>query len=176
MKLKLDLHVHCNEASGFVPLTTNVVGKLVTVIKAKGLDGIAITDHQGYDPYYGFRVREIVEKEFNNEVLIIPGQETENGYNHEVELYFPNKTMFRFLAHPGELHTEKYIEINNVQGIEYKNKQHFIKKSLVTELADKHNLLLMYDSDAHHFSEIGAYYNELDLEELHSRAIPGGLF
>ena len=43
MKLKLDLHTHCWEATGLVAPTIEIVGQIVAAIKAKGLDGIGIT-------------------------------------------------------------------------------------------------------------------------------------
>ena len=172
MKLKLDLHTHVYEATGFAPLTVDIVGKIVAKIKARGLDGIAITDHQGYDSSYAYRVREMVERDFNGEVLIIPGQELDIKFNHEVELYLPNNLTFRFLAHPGDPFPTEPIIIDNVQGIEIKNREHFIRKQKVMELAEKHDLLLLSNSDAHYLDDIGVYYNEIDLEELYARAKP----
>ncbi|MFC1978998.1 hypothetical protein ACFLVP_03320, partial [Chloroflexota bacterium] len=58
--LKLDLHVHMNEANGFEPLTLAVVERLIEAVLKKGLDGIAVADHEGYDPEYPFNVLEMV--------------------------------------------------------------------------------------------------------------------
>jgi len=46
-----------------------IVARIIAQIKARGLDGIAITRH--WDKEYGFKVKEIVTRSFNNEVLII---------------------------------------------------------------------------------------------------------
>jgi hypothetical protein len=45
-----------------------IVARIIAQIKARGLDGIAITEH--WDKEYGFKVKEIVTRSFNNEVLI----------------------------------------------------------------------------------------------------------
>jgi len=144
------------------------VGKIVAQIKAKGLDGIAITDH--WDKDYGFRVKQIVEESFNNEVLIIPGWEIDVGARQEVELFLPNGATFRFLAHPG--YPMNSYTIENVQGIEIENALHnwHIDKDRVRALAEEHDLLLLKNSDAHSIEWIGRCYNEIDLEELIARA------
>lgn len=137
-------------------------------IKAKGLDGIAITEH--YDKDYGFKVKDIVEEFFNNEVLIIPGWEIDIRQRQEVELFLPNGSTFRYLAHPGFPINSYFVE--NVQGIEIENALHnwHIDKQRVRELAEEHNLLLLSNSDAHSIEWIGRFYNEIDLEDLIARA------
>jgi histidinol phosphatase-like PHP family hydrolase len=167
--MKLDLHTHCYEATGFCPPTLEIVKRIIDQIKAGGLDGIAITEH--WDKNYGFKVKEIVEQFFDNEVLIIPGQEIDiAGRQQDVELYLPNGSIFRFIAHPG-YPTSSYI-IENVQGIEIENGLHnwHIDKERVKALADKYDLLILKNSDAHSVERIGQYYNEISLEELCARA------
>jgi hypothetical protein len=58
--LKLDLHTHCSEATCVYTPTVDVVKKIVSAARAKGLDGIGITEH--YNKAYGFKVREIVDR------------------------------------------------------------------------------------------------------------------
>lgn len=107
-------------------------------------------------------------RSFNNEVLIIPGQEIDIKGRQEVELYLPNGATFRFLAHPG-FPANSYV-IENVQGLEIENDLHAIDKERVRALAEEHDLLLLSNSDAHRIDWIGRYYNEIDLEELIARA------
>ena len=71
-KLKLDLHTHCLEALRTKP-TVDAVRQIVDAVKAKGLDGLAITEHWNKD--YGFRAKEILEEHFPGEIVLIPGQE-----------------------------------------------------------------------------------------------------
>ena len=70
-KLKLDLHTHCLEAVGFSETSIDVVARIIAAIKAKGLDGIAITDHARQR--FARKVKAVVETHFDNTVLIIPG-------------------------------------------------------------------------------------------------------
>jgi len=132
------------------------------------MDGIAITEH--YDKDYGFKVKDIVEESFNNEVLIIPGWEIDIRQRQEVELFLPNGSTFRYLAHPGFPINSYTVE--NVQGIEVENALHnwHIDKQRVRELAEEHNLLLLSNSDAHSIEWIGRFYNEIDFEDLIARA------
>lgn len=105
---------------------------------------------------------------FNNEVLIIPGQEIDLEWRQEVELYLPNGATFRFLAHPG-FPMNSFV-IKNIQGIEIENALHTIDRERVMALAEEHDLLLLSNSDAHRLDWIGRYYTEIDLEELIARA------
>ncbi|MFC1951338.1 PHP domain-containing protein [Chloroflexota bacterium] len=170
MSLKLDLHVHYHEAVGFVPLTNSMVAELIATVKARGLDGLAITDHNGYDTDIAYRVKEIVERDFNEETLIIPGQECDVGSEHVVELFLPNDRIFRFLAHPSYLPVNESI-IDRIQGIEINNGQYGINKTAVREFAEKHNLLLLSNSDAHRLVRIGSFYNDIELDDILKRAV-----
>jgi predicted metal-dependent phosphoesterase TrpH len=171
-KLKLDLHTHCLEATGFLSPTVDIVGEIVARIRERGLDGIAVTEHNSSK--YGYAVKEIVEQHFNNEVLIIPGQEIDFGRREVVELYLPNNSTFRFLAHPGR-YPGLAEDVSDVQGIEIDNALHnwHINKVRVRELAEKHGLLLLRNSDAHNLEDIGTFYNEIELEELYAKAQGG---
>lgn len=169
MKLRLDLHTHCYEATGYRDPPIDVVKRIVEQVKIRRLDGIAITEH--HDKDYAYRVKEMVEQFFNNEVLIIPGQEIDVGWRQqEVELYLPNGSTFRFLAHPG--YPSNGYSVENVQGIEIDNDMHALEidRAKVREVAETNDLLLLSNSDAHYLSSIGRYYNEISLEELYARA------
>ena len=168
----MDLHTHCFETLNphlvTLPLEESA-RQIVTAIKAKGLDGIAITEHWHED--YGFKVKEIVSRLFNDEVLIIPGREINFSIQHVVELYLANNTVFRFVAHPG-FPLDLGEDFARIHGIEINNPYNYIDEEKVKALAEKHNLLLLSNSDAHDLKDIGHYYNEIDLEELYSRARP----
>lgn len=173
MKLKLDLHTHCYEATRYAAPTVDLVREILEAAKSKGLDGIGITEH--WDKEYGFRVKEIVETCFDNQLLIIPGHELDVGDQQIVELFLPNDSVFRFLAHPGYPSEHAHVEEKlNLQGIEIENSMHswHINKEVVRELAEKHDLMLLRNSDAHYLSRIGQAYNEISLEDLYARAKP----
>ena len=175
MKLKLDLHTHCNEATGFEKLSVKVVERLVLSIKAAGLDGIAITDHNGRPHHfeYPFKVKEIVDEYFKDEVLIIPGREFSEPTRHIVELSLPGDLLFRFIAHPGYPISKYWDEdLEGIMGLEIKNGQYPVAEERARELARQHGLLLFSNSDAHRLKDIGKYYNEIDPEDLSKLARP----
>jgi histidinol phosphatase-like PHP family hydrolase len=177
--LKLDLHTHCREATGCPDPTPDIVRRIVAAVKAQGLDGIAITEH--YTDSYAYEVKEIVHRYFNDEILVIPGREIdrvflgiEKGLFHLVELYLPGDITFRFIAHPGHPHIRdlgSYID-GDIHGIELRNPahDHEMDSSMIRELAEKHDLLLLTNSDAHSLADIGTYHNEIDIEVLCTRA------
>lgn len=145
-----------------------IVAKIVAQVKSRNLDGIGITEH--WDKEYAYNVKDIVEKSFNNEIIIIPGQEIDIEERQEVELYLPDGVIFRFLAHPG--FPANSYKIGNIHGIEIGNFNHdwHIDKEKVTKLAEEHDLIKLRNSDAHSISHIGEYYNEIDLSDLSARA------
>ena len=177
--LKLDLHTHCREATASPTPTLEIVRKIVAAVKAKGLDGIAITEH--YTDTYGYKVKEIVDRRLNGEIVIIPGQEldmvflgVDRGMIHVVELFLPGNLIFRFIAHPGHPRVRDlgaHVD-DGIHGIELKNPAHIdeMDEKEIRRLAEKHNLLLLTNSDAHTLSDIGAFHNEISLEELCTRA------
>ena len=177
--MKLDLHTHCREATGCPDPSPDIVRRIVAAVKAQGLDGIAITEH--YTDSYAYEVKEIVHRCFNDEILVIPGREIdrvflgiEKGLFHLVELYLPGDITFRFIAHPGHPHIRdlgSYID-GDIHGIELRNPEHDheMNDSMIRELAEKHDLLLLTNSDAHSLADIGIYHNEIDIEVLCARA------
>ena len=176
MKLKLDLHTHCFEAMT-IPLpqqiTKDSVENIIISVKDKGLDGIAITEHGNLQ--FGLRAKEIAATHFNNEIIIIPGHEIYSHGVQIVELYLTDDVIFRFLPHPIAIDRIDPREVfHRIQGIEVGNHSHdqFINKQKVRDIAQEYNLLLLSNSDAHILEDIGQYYNEIDLDDLFSRARP----
>ncbi len=172
MKLKLDLHTHCGEATSLYTPNLDIVKRIVDTAKKRGLDGLGVTEH--YNKTYGYKVRDLVERELDRELVIIPGQEIDKGPLHIVVLYLPGEITFRFIAHPGYPPVrdfEAYID-ETIHGIEYRNPTHDdeMDLELIKSLADKHNLIMLANSDAHFLSDIGKYYNEIDIDELCARA------
>lgn len=172
-KLKLDLHTHLCEATGYPWLNEDLVKWVVNKVKEKGLDGIGVTEHDF--PSYGFQFKKLAEELFDHEVVIIPGQELSAWPVEIVELYLPGDMVFSFLAHPGFPPTDFSRSLHRVQGIEVGNALHSRDMNVekIRTLAQEHNLLLLTNSDAHGLDDLGSLYNELSLEELYSRAKPG---
>jgi len=165
--MKLDLHTHCCEATNMAPPDARIVREIIAMARARGLDGLAITEHG--DSAYAYRVLEIAERLFDREVLIIPGQEVRRGLWHVVELYLPGGATFRFIAHPvaGSLHS---VEVSDIHGIEVENGNWALDRKRIEEFAREHDLLLLSNSDAHSLNLIGEHYTEVALEELYRRA------
>lgn len=170
--MKLDLHTHCGEATSLYTPTPAVVQDIVNAVKSRNLDGIAITEH--YNRLYGHKVKDMVEQMFNNEILIIPGQEIDKGRLHVVLLYLPGDLTFRFVAHPGYPPVEDLVsELDDtIHGLEINNPMHDdeIDQELVRRIAADRALLLLRNSDAHFLSDIGRYYNDIEIDRLCERA------
>ena len=162
------MHTHLFEATRLPDVGQRMVGRIIDKIKEMGLHGIAITEH--HNPDYGYKVKEIVKRDFENEVLIIPGHEIYQWPVEIVELFLPNQATFRFIAHPG--FPGDFTAVEGVHGIEVENALHnwHIDKRKVRDMAAKHNLLLLANSDAHEIRDIGGCYTEISLKELCDRA------
>ena len=169
MKLKLDLHTHCLEATGMVRPTEDVVRRIVERARARGLDGLAVTEHWNKD--YGFRVREMARELYGDGVLIIPGHEIARGGREIVELFLDERLIFRFIAHPRDRHSFDG-GFEGIHGIEIQNGLHYyeIDRQRVRAAAEEHGLLLLENSDAHELNDIGCYHNEIEWEDLARRA------
>jgi PHP family Zn ribbon phosphoesterase len=170
--MKLDLHTHCQEATQFARPDIKVVERIINSVKEKGLDGIAITDHVNKD--YAYQIKEMVEKSFGNEIIIIPGQEVDRIYHHVIELYLPDNSIFRFIAHPGYPTSYWTNNIDDIHGIEIHNGNYPTKQELARDLADRNGLILLSNSDAHTLSNIGSYFNEIEIGELCAKACGRG--
>ena len=178
MKVKLDLHTHVCEAFNFEPPTLSIAEKLISRIRESGIDGVAITDHHNWK--WGAELKELMDKHFPGEVIIIPGWEIEIRPPHSPfdeyqvsELLLPEGGVFRIYCHPGYYSPNIIIE-DNVHAIEIDNYGHnwHIRKPLVREVADAHGLMTLEVSDAHVLENVGVRYSEVDLAELYRRAMP----
>ena len=176
MKVKLDLHTHVWEAFNFQPPSVEIAGKVVEQIKSRGIDGIAVTDHNNKD--WAFEFKEIVDRRFPGEVIIIPGWEIEvrppqNPFDeYQIsELFLDDGSVFRIYAHPGYYSPNIIIE-EGVHAIEVDNYIHnwHIRKPLVAQIAQAHDLMLVEVSDAHNLENIGLRYTEVEMDELRRRA------
>lgn len=181
--MKIDLHTHCREATACPTPTLEIVERIVAAVKRKGLDGIAVTEH--YTNYYGHEVKEIVDTQLGGKIVVVPGKELarvllgrEPAVIHVVELYLPDDLVFRFIAHPGHPYAKdlsQHID-EGIHGIELKNPLHDgdgLTEKQIKELAKKHDLILLSNSDAHRLEDIGTYHNEIEIEELCARARKG---
>jgi len=177
-KLKLDLHTHVWEATDMAAPTPETVEQVLRQMKARGLDGIAITDHHNRD--YGFAFKAIVQERFPGQALILPGWEIERrparSYFDEyqvLEIFLDNGKVFRSYCHPGHPSQAIFIE-DGIRAIEVENSIHnwHIERARVEAVAREHDLLMLRVSDAHRIQDIGSAYTEVELDELYRRSVP----
>lgn len=176
--LKLDLHVH-TVASGDSLISPR---SLISHAKSKGLDGIAITDHNNMEAY-----REIKELTKNEELIIIPGIEIETNIGEVIGLFleneidFPDNNFFTIIdkirknegvvivPHPFDILRDNHLKMDllsdkiikkYIDGMEIINSRIILKKCVrkARECANKYNLFETGGSDAHTPKEIGQAY------------------
>lgn len=161
MKLRLDLHAHPFEALRYPEVEPTVVQKICQEAQNKGLDGLAVTEHDS--PSLGFRAREMADRQGMG-LLIIPGQEIKIKGHHVVELYMFGRCA-RILVHPVDLPPDDLridaVEIASVKGR--------FDSPKVMEYVNRRGMLVVSNSDAHYLSELGAYSTLLNLEDLFFR-------
>lgn len=167
MKLKLDLHTHCHEATYLCCSTDEAARRIGAKLRARGIDGLAITDH--LEVRWAYSLRDTVKRLFGEEFVIIPGQEVARGNQHIVELYLDGDTTFRFIAHPTNPGWEELLT-EAIHGLEVENPHWAIDKEKVKDVAAERGLLLLSNSDAHSLEAVGLYYNTIDLDHLVSLA------
>ena len=186
--MKIDLHCH----SYYSPDGISSPAKLIKVALKKGLNGIALTDH---DTTKGWKEATEVAKKLN--AVLILGEEIKikkNGKTigeilgyflkkeinpkgktiEEVIKEIKNQNGIAIIAHPFAREKsfqdlEKYK--NLVDGIEVFNAGSQTKRGNKKSLAfaQKYNLVMTAGSDAHSFIEVGNAYIETEatnLEEL----------
>jgi hypothetical protein len=167
-KLKLDLHTHCNEATGFQRPDERIATLIAQQIRARGLDGIAVTPHN--EAEYAFLLQEVMAR-CHPDLVIIPGKERRWDMEHVVELFLPDGAVFRFIAHPGNLWGARNLTpADGIHGIEIANGLQFVHEEKVRAFATENDLIMLSNSDAHTIPDIGYHYSKVDLAELSARA------
>lgn len=173
----MDLHTHPFEAMGIAnvgQITVESVERILAQVLAAGLDGIAITEHAGME--FGLRAREIAEKELKTDLVILPGEEVWYYPLEIVQILLPDGEYLRFVAHPGapgacQRAVPKLADI--LAGIEISNTVHdwHIDEGMVRDLAERHDLMLFRNSDAHDLADIGTRFNEVEPLSLAQKGV-----
>jgi len=187
LPLKMDLHVHtCYSCDA-----TTTLKEVVVYAKKRGLDGVAITDHDNVEG-----ALKLVQE---SDILIIPGAEITTQRGHVLALNVttpiplrmsPSETIQRIhevggiavAAHPtaickGGLGRRIESSFDAVEVINSSAFPFFLSTYLGRRLAVRLNLPQTAGSDAHHASEIGFAHALIeadpDVDEI-VRAIKGG--
>lgn len=171
--LRLDLHVHTSHSpDAFCP-----IGEAVAAARAKGLDGIAITDH---NTVAGLPEAEKFSKDG---FLVIPGIEVSSADCHIVGLGvsksipqgLPAKETVERIrdqggiaiaAHPFALGRRPgLVRKAEFDAIEVLNSRAlFFSNPLAHRYAERNKISLVAGSDAHRSDEIGLAYTSVDCE------------
>ena len=172
LRLKIDLHVHTNYSCD----STITANQVVAYSQMRGLDGVAVTDH---DVVTG--ALELVERA--TKLVVIPGVEVTTSRGHVVALNTtgpiptklrPSETIERIheaggiavAAHPTVFHKGMGKQANSsfdaMEVINAAAFPFFLSTHLSRKLAARFNLPQTAGSDAHHASEIGSAYTVID--------------
>jgi len=177
--LKIDLHVHTEFSDGH-----GTVEKILETAAQKGLDGLAITDHDTLEGYYR-------AKECGSGLLVLPGFEVETDAGHILVLGLEQLPSYGLsydhlsyeglvewarsfgglsvLAHPaaGLLHIDKWMRCKpdfvEAFNASYPFSFFFLKRGL--GVARKLGLPGVGGSDAHYAQAIGNAYTTFELDD-----------
>ncbi len=183
MNLKIDMHVHsCYSKDGF-----EQIKNIIAEAKRKGLDGIALTDHNTQDG-----VDEAKKEGENQGIIVITGIEikTENG---DVLAYGITKTIKKGMSvektvsaihkaggiavaahpYPEPAHRTKMHKFLNLgfDAIETANARSLFMNKKAKKTAQKLNIPQTGGSDAHSLKEIGNAYTEINALENNEKSI-----
>lgn len=175
-EVKVDFHVH-TEYSNDSFLTLR---KLLEAAERKGLDAIAITDHDSMEAfaeleknkYYGCNVKVIKGCEFKTKIGDIIGVfiSRKLDYNSPQDLIrkIHKAGGVAIAPHPfkNDCRNEGFIR-DNVKVIEaFNGRTGKRRNQLAEKFAEKNHLIGIYSSDAHTSYELGRTYVEFDCKSL----------
>jgi len=189
LRLKIDLHIHTVYSDG-----SGTVGEVLETAKDKGLDGLAITDHETLEGYFEARASDC-------DLLVLPGFEIETDAGHVLvlglerlppvvgkmdyeELIWWARGLggLTVLAHPaaGRFRLNRWMgskpDVVEVFNASYPS-GYFVRRGL--RLAERLGLPSVGGSDAHHPQMVGDAFTVVEAGSLNSgivvEAIRGGL-
>ena len=169
----MDLHVHTSHSYD----SSCSVDEVVAAAKAKGLDGVAITDHNSIAGHPE------AKKYLKSGFLVIPGVEVTSADGHIVGLGISeliprglsaNETVERIrgqggiaiAAHPFALGRRPgLVRKAKFDAIEVLNSRaFFISNPLARRFAERNKISMVAGSDAHRREDIGLAYTTVDCE------------
>ena len=172
LNLKIDLHTHSSYSDGL-----GNPQDILECARKKGLDGLAITDHNTLEGYFK-------AKEYDSNLLLVPGYEVDTEAGHilvlGLEMLPPNVESIRYdeliqwvrshrgltvLAHPAisRLHIDKWMR-SPPDAVEVLNAsyplKHFVKRGL--KISERVGVAAIGGSDAHSPLEVGNAYTVVE--------------
>lgn len=175
--MKIDLHVHAMERSS---CAVSGEEEVIRAAISRGLDGLAFTDHHRLvlpwriaelrKRYAPFRVFNGIEISVSGEDMLVlglhdPVLETQVWTTYpELHGFVRQRGGFIALAHPFRFHDTITVDVETYRpdGIEIRSTnikaEHEVR---IRALAERLDLPLLCNSDAHRAEDVGAYYNVL---------------
>jgi histidinol phosphatase-like PHP family hydrolase len=175
--MKIDLHVHAKERSG---CAVSGEEEMIQAAIAYGLDGLVFTDHQRlvapgrlaelnctYAPFRIFGGIEITVAEGEDVVVLgvhDPALEAQPWTYPALFRFVRDQDGLLVLAHPFRYHDAIQIEVEQYppDALEIHSVNTGVcDESPIRALAERLDLRLLCNSDAHDARHVGIYYNEL---------------
>jgi hypothetical protein len=180
-KFKLDLHTHPIEAlkaemgiRGIHEISEKVAETIVKTVKARGLNGIAITETNNFNHGWvaGLQILDYFQKE---NVAVFPGVELERQGQHFLNLYIPGyyrrrmpffkgQDWFLVLAHPGFYQP---IQKDHLSGLKLDAVEGYSLLgdfAAAEEISRERQIPIIRASDAHRLEQIGYASIEVDFQ------------
>jgi predicted metal-dependent phosphoesterase TrpH len=178
--MKIDLHVHTRAHS---PCARSSAEEMIRAAVDRGLDGLVISDHDRLVPaedlaylnakYAPFRVFGGVEITTYGEHVLVLGLQDEALEDRwwaypDLHTFVQRQGGYLALAHPFRFNPRR-LEVDVERFPPHALEVHSRNtprqaESRIREMAAQLDLSLLSNSDAHHSSDIGPYYNVLDRE------------
>lgn len=173
--LSIDTHIHTLHSGD----SDSKINEIIDAAKKKGLDGIAITDHNSVEG-----LKEAFEITEGEDFLIVPGIEISSRDGHILGLgvqekipggFSASKTVksirekggIAISAHPFSLGLKSFSPLKaEFDAIEAFNPKRYIGSRLAERYAKELNIPATAGSDAHHWKEVGLAGIEVDCEPL----------
>ena len=183
MKLKFDLHVHSYYSKdGF-----ETVHEIILEAKRKGLDGIALTDHNTING-----IKEAKKIGIKNDIIVIAGCEIKSMYG-DILAYGVTDVIKKCMSvaetiyaihenggiavaahpYPEISHRTKMYQFLNLgfDAIETKNARSLLMNNISRKKAEKLKIPQTGGSDAHSLREIGNAYTEINSKDKTEKSV-----
>ena len=178
--MRIDLHVHTRERSVCAHSST---AQMVRAALARDLDGFVITDHDSLIPedrlaylnakYAPFRIFGGVEVTTDIEHVLVLGVRDRalargRWEYSELHAFVKDRDGFLALAHPFRFSSQRVgIDVERwpphaLEAFSWNTPRS--AQSRIQRLAHELGTPILSNSDAHHASEVGPFYNELERE------------
>ena len=178
--MKIDLHVHTRARSACARSSTD---EMILAAVDRGLDGLVISDHDRLVPtedlaylnakYAPFRIFGGIEITTRGEHVLVLGVRDEALEDRwwaypDLHAFVQGRGGFLAVAHPFRFNPRRLgVDIDRFppHALEVHSRNTPRQaEGRIRKMAERLDVSLLSNSDAHHSSDIGSYYNVLDRE------------